>query len=237
MAKMVGYACSVKLQWLNKAVELLSEGLDEEAYKTALNEYLAFEIDSPTRLRKTREILMRVWYYEDDVVSPVRREALELIKKNQDYAVPIHLCLLYTAYPVFSDVCKYMGKLFNFQEEITNPMIRQKLYDEWGERGSLQATTRRITLTLKELGLLEAVKKTRYVVKPMMVSYGPLVNFMIATAMRVDGNSYYSYTTLKDFSVLFPFKYQVSKEQLMADSRFVLTNFDGKLSIALNDAK
>jgi hypothetical protein len=41
MAKMVGYACSIRLQWLNKAVQLLSEGLDEEAYRNALNEYLS----------------------------------------------------------------------------------------------------------------------------------------------------------------------------------------------------
>lgn len=235
MARMVGYSCSVKLQWLNKAVELLSERLDEKAYKTAMNEYLAFEIDSPTRLRKTREILMRVWYYEDEVISPVRKKALELIGKKQEYAVPIHLCMLYIAYPVFADVCKYMGKLFNFQEEITNPMVRQKLYDEWGERGSLQATTRRITLTLKEFGSLKAVTKTRYAVKPMTVSYEPLVNFMVATAMRADGNSFYSYTAIQDLNVLFPFKYHVSKEQLMSDRSFQLVNFDGELSIALNN--
>jgi hypothetical protein len=235
MAKMVGYACSIRLQWLNKAVQLLSEDLDEEAYRNALNEYLAFEIDSPTRLRKTREILMRIWFYEDEIITPVRKEALELINKNSEYSVPVHLCMIYTAYPVFADICKYMGKLFDFQDEITNPMIRQKLYDEWGERGSLESTTRRVTLTLKELGLLEAVKKTRYSVRPMVVTSESVVNFMLATAMRVDGNSYYSYTDLKDFSVLFPFKYQVSKEQLMADKRYTMTNFDGKLSIALND--
>jgi hypothetical protein len=40
-------------------------------------------------------------------------------------------------------------------------MIRQKLYDEWGERGSLEATTRRVTLTLKELGLLGGRKKDK----------------------------------------------------------------------------
>lgn len=58
MAKTVGFACSIKLQWLNKAVQLLHENLNETDYKAALNEYLSFEIDSPTRLRKTREILI-----------------------------------------------------------------------------------------------------------------------------------------------------------------------------------
>jgi hypothetical protein len=43
-------------------------------------------------------------------ITPVRKEALELINKNSDYAVPVHLCMIYTAYPVFADICKYMGK-------------------------------------------------------------------------------------------------------------------------------
>ena len=40
MAKMVGYACSIKLQWLNMAVQLLKENLSETEYKEKMNEYL-----------------------------------------------------------------------------------------------------------------------------------------------------------------------------------------------------
>ncbi len=74
----------------------------------------------------------------------------------------IHLCMIYLAYPVVADVGKYMGRLFEYSDEITNAVLRQKLYDEWGERGTLQTTTRRVTLTLKELGFLEPVSKVRY---------------------------------------------------------------------------
>ena len=38
MAKMVGYACSIRLPWVKKAIELLDYNLDEEAYKKELNE-------------------------------------------------------------------------------------------------------------------------------------------------------------------------------------------------------
>ena len=38
MAKTVGYACSIRLQWLKKAIQLLEENLDEVAYKQELNE-------------------------------------------------------------------------------------------------------------------------------------------------------------------------------------------------------
>ena len=65
MGKMVGLSRNLKMTWLNKAVELLSENLPEQEYKDRLNEYLSFEIKSPTNLRKTREILMNLWYYEN----------------------------------------------------------------------------------------------------------------------------------------------------------------------------
>ena len=61
MAKMVGLSRNLKLTWLNKAAELASVELTEQEIKDQLNEYLSFEITSPTNLRKTREILMNIW--------------------------------------------------------------------------------------------------------------------------------------------------------------------------------
>ena len=82
MAKMVGYACNIKLQWLNHAVAMLDENLTEAEYKEKMNEYLSFEIDSPTRLRKTREILMNVWYYDSEEIW-LRMEKLRMVQKRR----------------------------------------------------------------------------------------------------------------------------------------------------------
>lgn len=233
MAKTVGYACSIKLQWLNKAIQLLSDNLEEAAYKEKLNEYLAFEIDSPTRLRKTREILMNVWFYDSEGIAPIRQEALSLIEKYPDYAVPVHLCMIYLAYPIVADVCKFIGRIFEFQDEVTNGVLRQKLYDEWGERGTLETTTRRITLTLKEMDILFCETRTRYSLKKQTVINEHIINFILSVAMRIDGKSYYSFSDINAFSILFPFEYRVSKEQLMIDDRFVINTFGGELTISI----
>ena len=74
MGKMVGLSRNLKMAWLNKAVELLSENLPEQDYKDRLNEYLSFEIKSPTNLRKTREILMNLWYYENPETESLRTQ-------------------------------------------------------------------------------------------------------------------------------------------------------------------
>lgn len=235
MAKTVGYACSIKLQWLKKAIQLTQENLDEATYKLELNEYLSFEIDSPTRLRKTREILMNIWYYDDEIINPFRKEALELIEMYPDYIVPINLCLIYLAYPVVADICKFMGRIFEYHDEVTNATLKQKLYDEWGERGTLETTSRRVTLTLKELEILSDATRTRYALNKMTITNPKVVAFVLAAAMQIDGNSYYTFTELNDFDVLFPYEFTVSKEQMLTDPHFTSTHFGGELTIALKE--
>lgn len=233
MAKMVGYACSIRLPWLNKAVQMLEENLPEAEYKEKMNEYLSFEIDSPTRLRKTREILMNVWYYPSEELGNTRKEAITLLSKHPEYSAPIQYCMLCLTYPVFADVCKIMGKLYEFQEEVTNSTLKQKLYDEWGERGTLEATTRRITLTLKEMDILKNEVKTRYTLHKIEITNNDVIDFIITQGMRLDGSSYYSYSEMNTLYILFPFEYQISKEMLMEKDKYVMTGFGGEISFTL----
>ena len=60
MSKMVGMNVVIKQSWFKKVAELLNENFSEEQNKSIINDYLSFEIDSATNLRKAREILMRI---------------------------------------------------------------------------------------------------------------------------------------------------------------------------------
>lgn len=235
MAKMVGYACNIKAAWMKYARQMLSEGLSKNEYKEKLNAYLAFEIDSAVRLRKSREILMHIWYYDDEDITPLRQKAIELIEKYPDYEIPIGLCLIFIAYPVVADISKIMGRLLNFQEYFTNSVLKQKLYDEWGERGSLETTSRRVTLTLKDMGLLKVTARTKYQPEKITIANEDIAAFMVYTAMRLDGGSYYPFATLNNFSILFPFRYTLTKEWLVHDDRFTTAIFDSELTISLNN--
>lgn len=234
MAKMVGYACNIRAAWMKYARQLLSEGLSQEAYKANLNEYLSFEIASPVRLRKSREILMRVWYYDDENITPMRQEALRLIERYPDYEVAIGLCLIYLAYPVVADISKIIGKLLDYQDFFTNGVLKQKLYDEWGERGSLETTSRRVTLTLKDMGFVNVIARTKYYPQVLEIKEESIAAFLVCTAMRIDGSSYYPFAAINNFSVLYPFRYQLTKNWLIHDDRFVVSTYDGELSLSLN---
>ena len=198
-----------------------------------LNEYLSYEIGSPTVLRKTREILMNIWVYENDYTDSLRNEALRLIQKDSDYALPVHWCMMLAAYPVFRDMCRLIGKIGEFEEKITTKQIKQKLFDEWGERSTLYHSIDKLIATLKALDVLESSKVGVYSIKTHAFSKPEIVNFLLYTIMKIDAAGYYTLLDLEYSLYLFPFEYQVKKESIMEDDRFLLGTFGGQISFSL----
>ena len=233
MAKMVGLSRNLKLPWLNEVVRLYAEGLDDNQIKEKLNEYLSFEIGSPTVLRKTREILMNIWVYENDYTAALRDEALRLFQKDSDYALPVHWCMMLAAYPVFQDMCRLIGKIGEFEETITTKQIKQKLFDEWGERSTLYHSSDKLISTLKALEALDSEKIGVYSINKHEFSKPEIMNFLLYAMMKIDDAGYYSLLDLENSVYLFPFEYKVSKEAILMDDRFTTGTFGGELSISL----
>lgn len=235
MAKMVGLSRNLKLQWLNRAVELVLEGLTEREIKDQLNEYLSFEITSATNIRKTREILMNIWVYESDYSDKIRSTALELMRLYPEYSMPIHWCMMLAAYPVFVDMCKLIGRMAEFQDEIILAQLKQKLFDEWGERTTLFHSIDKLVATLKAFDVVVCDKPGKYHVNTYRVSNSQIAAFMAYTMMLVDNGGYYTFTKINSSTYFFPFEYKLEKELLFEDDRFVMNNFGGELSISLKD--
>lgn len=232
---MIGLSRNIKIQWLNKTVELLFENLTEEEIKEQLNEYLSFEISSPTNLRKTREILLNIWVYENQYSDSIKVQALNLIKNYPEYTLEVHWCMILTTYPVFVDMCKLIGKISEFQDQITLAQLKQKLFDEWGERTTLYHSIDKLISTLKDFGVLVCDKPGKYHIGRHTVNNPKVVDFMLYVVMCIDNSGYYVLSELRSLQYLFPFEYKIEKEHLLNDNRFTLNNFGGELSISLND--
>lgn len=234
MAKMVGLSRNLKAPWLNKVAELAIEELPQEEVKVQLNDYLGYEITSPTNLRKTREILMNVWIYDNDYSDKLFLEARKLYRNYPDYALEIHWCLLLAAYPVFVDVCKLIGKMSQFQDEITLAQIKQKLFDEWGERTTLYHSMDKLIATMKALGVIEG-NKGKYKINKVQIKNQKIVMFMIYAMMCIDDSGYYSFLDLSSSPLFFPFEFSPDKVDMMEDDRFIFSNFGGESTIGIKD--
>lgn len=233
MAKMVGLSRNIKLPWLNKVVEFVFAGMTEQEIKDGLNEYLSFEIQSPTNLRKTREILMNIWVYENEYSERLRPEAMKLIQKDSENQLAVHWIMMLAAYPVFRDLCKLISKMSEFQDEVTLAQIKQKLFDEWGERTTLFHSIDKLIATLKALEVLVCDKPGKYRINKHKLISEEMVTYVIYAMMVIDGGEYYSLQQLQDAGILFPFTYEIKKEWILGDERFTLANFGGEVSFAL----
>jgi len=126
-----------------------------------------------------------------------------------------------------------MGKMFEFQDVITTTQIKQKMFDQFGERNLIKFATTKIISTMKGLEAVRSIQTGKHEAVVKNISNEEIIAFMLEVAMFLDGSSYYSFSSLTESTFLFPFKYRVSKEQLMQEERFTLSTFDATLSVAM----
>lgn len=229
MAKMVGLSRPIKLEWLNKTVELLLEGMDESHIKDELNEYLSFEIKSPINVRKTREILMAIWVKTPDELISLKRSAYEAYKNKNEDRLAAHWGMMLITYPVFSDVCSLIGKLTNIQDTFTASWLKDRLYEVWGERTTLLYSIDKIIQTLKFIGAIESVKPGVYKIKKHEVASEKSIEVLLMVMLLLKEKAYYEISELSYVPKLFPFVFDVSYEWLHNSAVFKLNNFGGKV--------
>ena len=231
MAKMVGLSRNIKLEWLNKTVELIKQGKTIDEISKELKVYLSFEIKDETNLNKTRSSLMKIWVKTPDELQKIKILALEIYDNENVNKLISHWCMMLLAYPVFSDVCSLIGKLTDIQETFSLSWLKQTLFGFWGERTTLLYSVDKMLQTLKYFGVIENVKKGEYRIHAVDISDEMAKSLIALTIIAMKSKSYYEIPELSHVPQMFPFKYCIPHELLHRSDLFTLNNFGGKVVI------
>lgn len=234
MARMVGMSRPIKQEWLNKTVDLLLEGKDPSQIKEELNEYLSFEIKSPTNKRKTREILMAIWIYTPYELAPLKQQAIEVYKNYKRDLLAVHWSMILATYPIFADVCSLIGKLSNIQDTFTTAWLRERVYEEWGERATLLHATDKLLQTLKYIGAIKTVKTGVFQIKKHNVNLEETAKLLVLALVSLKEKAYYDITEIPATPCLFPFNFDVSRKLLHNTEMFKLGNFGGRVVLTVD---
>ena len=78
-------------------------------------------------------------------------------------------------------------------------------------------------------------KPGKYRINKHRISDQKVVILMVYLLMLIDDSGYYTFLDLNASSYLFPFSYDVKKEAIMEDERFLFNNFGGELTISLKE--
>lgn len=233
MAKVIGMNRAIKLEWLNKSADLVRQGYDDKSIRAELQEYLSFEIDSAVNLKNTRTILLQTWVYTPKEHHGLRTEALSLVDKGGIDALAGHWSMLLVTYPVFADICGLIGKLSNIQDAFSTTWLRDKLFEIWGERGTLVYSVGRTLQTLRYLGVLETVKAGVFKIKRQELPSQKAIEVLLTAVLLLKEKAYYEIPELSCVPKLFPFVFDVSHEWLHNVDVFNLNNFGGKLVLTI----
>lgn len=229
MARVIGMNRAVKLEWLNKTAELVAQGLDDKSIRAELQEYLSFEIASAVNLKNTRTILLQTWVYTPDEHLAIRKQALKLVEKGGIDALAGHWSMLLVTYPVFADVCSLIGKLSSIQDTFTTAWLQQKLFEIWGERGTLVHSVSRTLQTLRFLGVVEAVKTSVFRIKKQELASPEAIEVLLMAILLLKEKAYYEIPELSCLPKFFPFVINVSYEWLHNSELFMLGSFGGRI--------
>lgn len=226
MAKMVGFSRPIKIEWLEKVASLVREGKTDEEVKKEIHDYLAFEITSPTNLRKTREILLSIWVRCPEDIKLMAIDAISIGKKEDRLAV--HWSMILLAYPLFWDAASLMGKITNLQDTFASAWLKTKLSEIWGERDTMLESVPRITQSMKQMGILDGIKAGEFKVNHFTVTDEKSIECMAAIILRIGDKGFYTIEDIANVACMFPFEFNLTHEIVYNSKVLNISNMSGK---------
>lgn len=234
MANEIGILVPLKYDWMEKTVELLLDGLEPAEIKQKLREYLSFEMESPTNIRKTCTELMDVWVNVRDDIRPIRDYALSIYALEKCTHTLLHWCLLLLRYPVFWDMAGMIGKVLLFQDSFTAGWINKRVKEQWGDRNTFKKSIGVILRTMCELGALKSEGNGVYSAKQRKIQSDIDLQMLMKTLLIPHLNTYYEVQDLSRVPQMFPFLYEIDYEWINNQDNFSFSSIGGKVILEEN---
>lgn len=140
----IGIKQAIRIEWLDKAVNLLLAGLDAKSIRAELHEYLSErkgDGSAGERSENTRSFavnnIMNIWATPAKEAIPLRDDALRLIKEKPDLSHAMHWAMLCAAYPFWYNTAVQTGRLLNLQDQVTQKQIIVRLKEHYGDRDTI----------------------------------------------------------------------------------------------------
>jgi len=158
----IGIKQVVRLEWYDYTLDLLHQGLPAKEIRTMLDDYLKDRLQSggygergSQTYSKAITQLMKTWVTPAKELIPLRDEALKLsMDSGREQWLILHWAMTSTAYPFWYKVAEQVGRLLKLQPAINQAQIRQRCYEIFGDRSTVERSARRVVRTFVSWGLL-----------------------------------------------------------------------------------
>ncbi|MEZ4677310.1 MAG: hypothetical protein R2932_24140 [Caldilineaceae bacterium] len=211
----IGIKQTVRLEWMQKTVNLLLAGLDEVTVRQELHEYLHERKGSGIRGDRSSEArsfavtnLMRIWVTPDPELVPLRDAALASIRTDPAVSMAAYWAMISAAYPFWFNVARQTGRLLNLQNQVTHAQIVHRLKEQYGDRQTVSRNTQFVIRSfiawdvLKDSPATGCYEKT----KPLIISDRNLTLQLLESALQAMPEGKATLSMLLNAPAFFPFQ-------------------------------
>ncbi len=211
----IGIKQTIRLEWMEKATNLLLVGLSPNEIRQELTEYLANRRGSGLELARSEHncklavtILMNCWVEPHPEISNLRNAGLELLREGAEDHISIHFGMLCAAYPYWFNIALQTGRLINLQENATASQIVSRLKEMYGDRQTIMRTSRYVLRSFIAWDLIrDNTRKGRYC-RGELITINDERNaaFLLLSAFYAMDSRYVDYISLLHSPAFFCFR-------------------------------
>lgn len=205
MAERIGLTKNVKLEWMELAANCRLLGKTQDEAYPILNSKIGEIIHSPVNSKQVRVILFNMWYRPEDWFLEASTNVAKTL--TTDERIGVHWALLLKRYQVFYDLCVVIGGLYDYRDVVSLNQIRNRIFEKWGARDTLQNCLAKNIQTFKELKAISAADiPGTYSRNNMILNSPQIMQLLCAAILERSGRQYMTWEELIQHHALFPFR-------------------------------
>ena len=222
MAERVGLSRNFNLAWLNAAADCQLSGMSKQEARAYLEPIIAQTIQSKDNIRKTRTMLLNLWYDNHSWIQATAIDACKGVSITE--RLPLHWALLLAQYPVFFDLCTVMGNLFDYRSEITLHQIKKRVFEKWGARTTLLHSLSKNVQSLRDIDVIQPAEAIgSYTVKHYVIDDKHIVFALADAILKNENREYMMWEEIIHHPALYPFEIQhVTQADIASCDHFAL---------------
>lgn len=204
MAKVVAFSLPIDLNQLNEVYELYIARVSREDARTRLDEQISQHLSSKDTIRKTRTILLNVWYDGESVIHDSAVEAARYLTRSE--RLPVHWAMMLMRFPIFKDLCIVLGNLYELKDCVSAAQIKKEVFNKWGARSTLETSLSKNLKTLRDVGAIKCADKSANYEKCVYTISDPnAVALLFASILLATEQQYMTWESFISHPAIFPF--------------------------------
>ncbi len=223
----LGIKQTIQKEWMDRTLRMVLAGMTEKEIRQDLDQYLSTQKQSGgigERGQKTYGMAIGIlasWFAPEDDLRGFRDEALKIARViPEEEWLPLHWAVISAAYPLWFNVAKQVGRLFNLQEIVTQQQIFNRIKEQYGDRETVARNARYTVRSFVAWGVLqESDNKGCYKKAPSpLIHDRQLAVLLFESALHATPEGAGSVAALLKHPAFFPFELPVLSGDTIAGS-------------------